>query len=62
MVVFEGWGASGKGRLINRLIQPLDPRGFKVISIQKATEEEERHPLYVEILEAASFQRQDVHL
>ena len=44
MVVFEGWGASGKGRLINRLIQPLDPRGFKVISIQKATEEEERHP------------------
>ena len=24
MVVFEGWGASGKGRLINRMIQPLD--------------------------------------
>ena len=44
MVVFEGWGASGKGRLINRLIQPLDPRGFKVYSIQKASEEEESHP------------------
>ena len=38
MVVFEGWGASGKGRLINRMIQPLDPRGFKVHSIQKATQ------------------------
>ena len=44
MVVFEGWGASGKGRLINRMIQPLDPRGFKVHSIQKATQEEELHP------------------
>ena len=44
MVVFEGWGASGKGRLINRMIQPLDPRGFKVYSIQRASEEEERRP------------------
>ena len=24
MVVFEGWGASGKGTMISRLIQPLD--------------------------------------
>ena len=34
MVVFEGWGASGKGTMISRLIQPLDPRGFKVFTIQ----------------------------
>ena len=27
-IVFEGWDAAGKGRLINELIQPLDPRGF----------------------------------
>ena len=27
MIIFEGWGASGKGTLINRLIQPMDPRG-----------------------------------
>lgn len=37
-------GASGKGTLINRLIQPMDPRGFRVFSINKATEEEEFHP------------------
>ena len=24
MVVFEGWGASGKGTMISRLIQPLE--------------------------------------
>ena len=44
MVIFEGWGAAGKGTLINRLIQPLDPRGFKVFTIQKPTEEEAMHP------------------
>jgi len=30
MIVFEGWEASGKGTLMNELIQPLDPRGFRV--------------------------------
>ena len=44
MVVFEGWGASGKGTMINRLIQPLDPRGFKVFAIQAENEEERMHP------------------
>lgn len=44
MVVFEGWGAAGKGTLINRLIGPLDPRGFKVYTIQKASEEEAMRP------------------
>lgn len=44
MIVFEGWSASGKGTLINRLIQPLDPRGFKVFTIQKESEEERMHP------------------
>ncbi len=29
-IVFEGLGAAGKGTMINRLIEPLDPRGFKV--------------------------------
>ena len=28
IVIFEGWGASGKGTLINRFIHPMDPRGF----------------------------------
>ena len=44
MVVFEGWGASGKGTLINKLIAPLDPRGFKVFTIQKVSEEEAMRP------------------
>lgn len=44
MIVFEGWGAAGKGTLINRLIGPLDPRGFKVYTIQKASEEEAMRP------------------
>ncbi|MBT9779923.1 phosphate--AMP phosphotransferase [Clostridium sp. MCC353] len=44
MVIFEGWGAAGKGTLINRLILPLDPRGFKVFTIQKPTEDEAMHP------------------
>ena len=30
IIVFEGMGAAGKGVQINRLIQPLDPRGFDV--------------------------------
>ena len=30
MIVFEGFGAAGKGTLINKIIEPLDPRGFSV--------------------------------
>lgn len=30
LVLFEGWDASGKGTLMNELILPLDPRGFRV--------------------------------
>lgn len=44
MIVFEGFGASGKGRQIGELIQSLDPRGFKVFAIKEETEEEKLHP------------------
>lgn len=44
MIIFEGWGASGKGTLINQLIRPLDPRGFQVFTIQKPNEEEQMRP------------------
>lgn len=44
MIVFEGLSASGKGTLINQLIEPLDPRGFKVYSTAVETEDEKRHP------------------
>ena len=30
LILFEGWEASGKGTLMNELIMPLDPRGFRV--------------------------------
>lgn len=44
LIVFEGFGAAGKGTLINQLIQPLDPRGFKVFSIKGESEEEKMRP------------------
>src|ERR1051326_6506687 len=44
VVVFEGWDAAGKGTHINRLMQPLDPRGFKVWATQPPTQEELYHP------------------
>lgn len=44
MIVFEGLGAAGKGVQINRLIQPLDPRGFDVYASRQADEEEVMRP------------------
>lgn len=44
MIVFEGWDAAGKGTLINRLILPMDPRGFSVHTINEPNEEERRKP------------------
>ena len=44
VVLFEGWGASGKGTQINRLILELDPRHFSVFSILAEKEEEALRP------------------
>lgn len=44
VIVFEGWGASGKGDKISRLITNLDPRGFSVHSILAPTADERRFP------------------
>lgn len=47
IIVFEGWDASGKGGTIRRLLEKLDPRGFKVYPIAAPTAEEQgRHYLY----------------
>lgn len=43
LIAFEGWDASGKGGAIKRLIEALDPRGYKVFSICAPTDEEKRH-------------------
>ena len=44
IVLLEGWSASGKGRTIQSLIQELDPRFFKVISVNSPTDTEKRWP------------------
>lgn len=43
-IVFEGLDTAGKGVQINHLISAMDPRGYNVISTERETEEEKRHP------------------
>jgi polyphosphate:AMP phosphotransferase len=44
VILFEGWGASGKGSQINRLLLSLDPRGVNVHSIEPPNKEERLRP------------------
>ncbi|MCZ6681236.1 MAG: polyphosphate:AMP phosphotransferase [Candidatus Poribacteria bacterium] len=44
IIIFEGWHAAGKGRMINELILPLDPRGFDVHSALPPNDEEALRP------------------
>jgi polyphosphate:AMP phosphotransferase len=44
IIVFEGWGAAGKGTQINNLMLALDPRGFNVNLTRAASEEEYMRP------------------
>ena len=44
IIVFEGWDAAGKGTVINRLTQAIDPRGFKVHPILPPNETERFYP------------------
>jgi polyphosphate kinase 2 (PPK2 family) len=44
IVVFEGWDAAGKGTLVNRFTQAIDPRGFKVHPIFAPKEDERLRP------------------
>ncbi len=44
IILFEGLGAAGKGTLIKRVIEPLDPRGFTVYATAAQTKEETMHP------------------
>lgn len=47
IIIFEGWDASGKGGVIRRLTEKLDPRGYRVHPIAAPTAEEQgRHYLY----------------
>lgn len=44
VVVFEGWDAAGKGTAIERLVERLDPRGFKVHKITEPVVDEALRP------------------
>ncbi|MCR4688423.1 MAG: polyphosphate:AMP phosphotransferase [Saccharofermentans sp.] len=44
MIIFEGWGAAGKGSVLGRVIKSIDPRFFKVKTYPAPTDEEKRYP------------------
>jgi polyphosphate kinase 2 (PPK2 family) len=44
MILFEGWAATGKGRLINIVAERLDPRGFRVVPIKPPRTAETKYP------------------
>ncbi len=60
MVIFEGWGAAGKGSVIGRVIRNIDPRFFRVRTFAPPTREEKRYPFLcrymLEIPEAGKFE------
>lgn len=59
LVLVEGWGTAGKGSIIGQMIQNIDPRFFKVASMDQPTEEEKRKPFlcrhFARIPEAGKF-------
>ena len=50
-IVFEGWGASGKGRQINELLQVLDPRGRQSIFDTSSQSRRDLPTVYVAVLD-----------
>jgi len=44
LIVVEGLSAAGKGTIINQMIQPMDPRGFKVSCIASPNRDEQMRP------------------
>ena len=59
IVLFEGWGSSGKGSTIGKVIKNIDPRFFKVATMSAPTAEELRYPFlyryFKQIPEAGKF-------
>ena len=59
LILMEGWGAAGKGSLIGKIIKNIDPRFFKVVTMEQSDQEERRYPFlhryFVEIPEAGKF-------
>jgi polyphosphate:AMP phosphotransferase len=59
LVLFEGFGAAGKGSVLGKIIRNMDPRFFKVETMKSPTEDEKRRPFlyrhFVRIPEAGKF-------
>lgn len=59
LVLFEGWGTAGKGSVLGKVIRNIDPRFFKVATMDVPTEEERRKPFlyryFVKIPEVGKF-------
>ena len=52
LVLVEGWGASGKGSMIGRIISQIDPRFYDVTSMSAPTAEELRRPFLYRYMRA----------
>lgn len=59
LVLFEGWGAAGKGTILGKIIRDLDPRFFTAVSMHDPTPDERRRPFlyryFSQIPEAGQF-------
>jgi len=44
IIVLEGWAAAGKGTLLKKIVNYMDPRGFAVNPTFRATEQERLYP------------------
>lgn len=44
ILLFEGWSSAGKGTLIGKVVYPLDPRYFNVLSMNKLSEDSIMRP------------------
>lgn len=59
LILFEGWGAAGKGTVLGRVIRNLDPRFFTAVSMHDPTPDEKRKPFltryFTRIPEAGNF-------
>ena len=60
LVLFEGWGTAGKGSVLGKVIKNIDPRFFKVATMDEPIEEERRKPFlyryFVKIPENGKFE------
>ena len=56
VLVLEGWEAAGKGTVLGKLLQGLDPRGYKVHVIGKPSCEQKRYPLLTRYWQAMPAQ------